>query len=134
MKFIKSFTVLFALMLFGCAPKGHLEWLDGAWILDGDLTIKEHTGSELPELVLKAINSSSDEMAFVFKGNKTTYTPIDSVEEQETWFKWKLIEDSENSLLIELPKGKRLRFFKFEQCIGLLVDAYSYTEYYCKAR
>lgn len=102
--------------------------------MNGNLTIERNVGNALSNQVLEAIEIASNDMAYVFKGNKTTYTPVDSIDLQDTWYRWEreLVDESEKSISIELPKGKKLRFMKVGNCIGVVVDKYSYIEYYCK--
>ncbi len=94
-----SLTILGLLLLNGVnlADEGSLE---GVWVLDKNRTEQSlgRNGVTLPSLLARNLENSYDDLAYVFKGNRTTYTPKDTIEEQPIWYTWKVKNTSPNSV------------------------------------
>ena len=108
------------------------EYLEGVWILNMALTIQQSSNA-LPQQTLNGLKSNAD-MAYVFKNNKTSYTPYESIKEQDVWFDWDLISESDETITVIVDSDKQIAFLKYKDCIGLTISQYSYVEYYCKVK
>jgi len=109
--------------------------LEGVWVLNRSLTIEsiETNKVVLPRQVANILESSFDSLAYVFKGDKTTYTPKESIGTQVLWYTWRV--KNVTSKLIEISlRGEQssVIFVRNENCLGLKVQGYSYVEYYCR--
>ncbi|MDG1732870.1 MAG: hypothetical protein P8M49_12915 [Thalassotalea sp.] len=127
---LKAAFLIYCLFLVFKANASSSEYLEGVWVLNTTYTI-EQSGKALPQKVLNSLNSNKA-MSYVFRKNKTTYTPLESIDEQDDWFEWDLISESVDSITINIYNEKQIRFSKLKECLGLPIEKYAYTEYYCK--
>ncbi|MCJ8313250.1 MAG: hypothetical protein HRU38_13350 [Saccharospirillaceae bacterium] len=130
MKITYYITLLFLLSCNGSDSKSTLE---GKWVLNVNETFSQLGDVELSIGIKNGIQNSSNDMTYIFQGNKTTYTPKDSKQNKIEWFKWKLISESNKEIEIKVDGKYYLTFIKHKNCIGLPVEKYSYIEYYCFA-
>ena len=74
------------------------------------------------------------DMAYVFEPHRTTFTPVQSIETQQQWMNWKVLEHSEKQFVVEVRRlgfsTKQVVFTKRGEC--LIVE--STVERFCRQK
>ena len=130
------FTIL---PIIFCTPvRANSLLLEGVWVLNKMKTQHsiEESKAVIPVSQLTTLKNSYGNQAYVFKGNKTTYTSINSINSQEVWLEWEVQDETSDSITIQfngLNNGS-ITFKKITNCLGLYIEHFKYIEYYCKMK
>ncbi|MBX2869373.1 MAG: hypothetical protein KTR18_11895 [Acidiferrobacterales bacterium] len=108
--------------------------LEGVWVLNKSKTEQSLRQNDvsLPPRLIKNLERSYDNLAYIFKGNRTTYTPKDTIEDQPNWYTWKMQDSTPHSVSILISGlDENVTFSREKDCIGLFIEDYAYSEFYC---
>ncbi len=61
------------------------------------------------------------DMAYVFESDRTTFTPVQSIETQRQWMNWKVLEHSKKQFVVEIRRSwfstEQVTFIKHGECL-----------------
>lgn len=125
------------IILTACEQSADKSDLIGIWVSDKEMTLGEmqFTSSEVDTKRYAALDGMLGKMAYIFRESATTFTPVDTIDQQEQWFNWQLIETNQRVFVVDVDvngNNRRLEFFKKDSCIGLRVEVSNFIEYFCK--
>jgi hypothetical protein len=133
----KVYSLLFLFCLTGCQDESQSDKkaeLFGEWVSNKGLTLKSIDATNAP--VPDAIRNSFGQMAYIFKPKQITFTSVGSANSQDRWFKWHVLESTQQYASIEISglgiKTSKIKFKKEYGCLGLQPDGQAFTEYFCK--
>jgi len=131
------FAISLILGVSSCNQSLDKDELIGVWVSNKDMTLNgiQFTSSEADGKKYTALDNMLGEMAYVFRGTETTFTPADSIKQQEQWFAWDLVDSNQKVYVVDVHvngQNKRFEFLKRDGCIGLQVEVSDFVEYFCK--
>lgn len=132
--------LLFTFSLFvvsACEQSLDRSDLVGIWVSDKDMTLShiQFTSSEADIKRHATLDGMLGEMAYVFRETGTTFTPVDTIDQQEQWFTWELLESNKKVFVVNANvngENKKFEFLKQGGCIGVQVEVSDFVEYFCK--
>lgn len=133
----KVVGLLFVALLAGCygasLPDQKAEFL-GVWVSSKALTLESIEAAGAP--TSDGLKKSFGEMAYVFRAERTTFTPVGTEGAQSRWYEWRVVESRPEYAVLEFTgQGRapaKIRFTRVHGCLGLKPEGQSFTEYFCK--
>lgn len=125
-------------LLAGCSKSISKSEIIGVWVSNKKLTIKDikEKDNGLTKKNIIALEKILGEMAYIFEKNRATFTPDGSVNLQNQWHSWEIIESTDELVVVEIygleNPPKKVSFFKRYGCLGLAAENQPYVEFFCK--